>query len=502
MSDISIPYLHVLDCGLLEYGEALKLQEALVSERIAGLSQDRLVLVEHPPVVTLGRSGTAKDLRVCEEALKQKGAAVFRIDRGGMATFHGPGQLVAYPILKLVEQDLHRYLQKLLMTVVEVLRGYGLKAEPGRDRPGVWAGTGKIASVGIAVRRWVTYHGLALNVSTDLDWFNTITPCGNPEERITSMECELGGALNMSEVKARFIEAFCRVFEYPVGPEVRRLNREQRPPWLSLSAPRPESLHQMETLIERLRLGTVCQSAQCPNMGECFEHGTATFMILGTTCTRSCRFCGVTQGIPEKVDEGEPERVAQAVAALGISHAVITSVTRDDLADGGAEQFACTIGMIRECCPGVTVEVLVPDFAGSLRALETVCRARPDVFNHNVETVPRLYPLVRPGARYQRSLQILEYAAGQGFVVKSGLMLGLGEAEQEILETLGDLRRTGCSRLTLGQYLAPTKHHVPIVRYVPPEEFEKWAKSARSSGFERVVAGPLVRSSYHAEEMV
>lgn len=500
MSDTSTPSLQVLDCGLLEYGEALRLQEALVSERIAGLSQDRLVLVEHPPVVTLGRSGSAKDLRLCEEALKRKGASVFRTDRGGMATFHGPGQLVAYPIVRLAEKDLHQYLHRLLHVVCEVLRKYGLVAEAGRERPGVWVEGGKIASVGIAVRRWVTYHGIALNVNTDLDWFNTITPCGNPAERITSLERELRKTVDQDEIKARFIEAFCRVFAYPLCPEVRQLNRE-RPPWLSLPAPQPESLERMERLLERLQLGTVCQSAHCPNMGECFERGTATFMILGTTCTRSCRFCGVARGVPERVDEGEPERVAQAVAALGISHAVITSVTRDDLPDGGAGQFARTIAAIRAHRPGVTVEVLVPDFGGSREALERVCRVRPDIFNHNVETVARLYPLVRPGAQYLRSLQILEAAAGLGLAVKSGIMLGLGETAQEIQETLGDLRRTGCSRLTLGQYLAPTRHHLPVVRYVSPEEFEKWAATARSLGFEGVAAGPLVRSSYRAEEM-
>jgi lipoic acid synthetase len=358
----------------------------------------------------------------------------------------------------------------------------------------------KIASVGIAVRRWVTYHGMALNVNTDLTWFDTINPCGNPEEKITSLERELGRTPAMGEVKDRFIGAFCRIFEYPLRPEVRQVTRD-RPPWLALPAPCPEAMQRMGALLGRLQLGTVCQSAGCPNLGECFGRGTATFMILGATCTRTCRFCGVNKGVPDRVDEGEPERVAEAVAALGITHAVITSVTRDDLPDGGAEQFVKTIEMILDGCPGVTIEVLVPDFNGSLKALRRVCHARPEVFNHNVETVARLYPLVRPQARYQRSLQILEYAARQGLVVKSGIMLGLGETEREILETVADLRQTGCSRLTLGQYLSPSRDHLPIARYVSPEEFERWAATARSMGFQGVAAGPLVRSSYRAEEM-
>jgi lipoyl synthase len=229
MSDTAAHHLQVLDWGLLEYGEALKLQEALVSERIAGLSRDRLVLVEHPPVVTIGRSGSTKDLRVCEEALKQKGASVFRVDRGGMVTYHGPGQLVAYPIIKLREKDLHLYLQKLLNAVAAVLHSHGLSPEIGTRTPGVWAGPAKIASVGIAVRRWVSYHGIALNVNTDLNWFDIINPCGNPDEQITSMERELGRSLDMGEVKDCFIGAFCRIFEYPTRPEVRHVPKD-RPP--------------------------------------------------------------------------------------------------------------------------------------------------------------------------------------------------------------------------------------------------------------------------------
>jgi lipoyl synthase len=500
MTDASISDLQVLDWGLLAYGDALKLQEALVSERIAELSPDRLILVEHPPVVTIGRSGSPDDLRESEEAINRKGASVFRVDRGGMATFHGPGQLVAYPIVKLQTKDLRHYQQMLLETVTAVLQSYGLDTEFRHGKPGVWTGPAKIASVGIACRRWVTYHGVALNVNADLHWFDSINPCGDPEGKVTSMERELGQSIDMVEVKNRFTESFCRVFRYFSRPEVRQ-RPVGKPSWLVLSPSCAESVDRMELQLSRLRLSTVCQSARCPNLGECFGRGTATFMILGATCTRTCRFCAVDTGKPDAVDVGEPERVALAVQLLGLEHAVITSVTRDDLSDGGAEHFTKTVEMIRRNCPGVSVEVLVPDFRGSLEALQRICDSRPDVFNHNVETVKRLNPIVRPLARYQRSLGILEYAAKQRLVVKSGIMLGLGETAQEILETITDLRRTGCSFLTIGQYLAPSTKHFPVARYVSPAEFEEWAEIARSVGFKEVAAGPLVRSSYRAGEM-
>jgi lipoyl synthase len=246
----------------------------------------------------------------------------------------------------------------------------------------------------------------------------------------------------------------------------------------------------------------VCQSAHCPNLGECFGRGTATFMILGSRCTRRCRFCAVGKGPTEEVDEREPDRVAEAVASLGISHAVVTSVTRDDLPDGGAAQFVRTIEAIRNRCPGVTVEVLVPDFQGSPSAVDMVCDARPDVFNHNLETVERLYPDVRPQAKYQRSLDVLEQAARGGLATKSGIMLGLGETHHETLKTIEDLRQTGCWFLTLGQYLSPSKEHLSVARYVTPEEFKQWEATALSMGFKGVAAGPLVRSSYRAERMI
>jgi len=225
-------------------------------------------------------------------------------------------------------------------------------------------------------------------------------------------------------------------------------------------------------------------------------------MILGSACTRHCRFCAVDSGAPEQINPDEPRRVALAARKLWLKHVVITSVTRDDLEDGGAEQFSRTIGAIRTLCPSATVEVLVPDFKGSVRSLQTVVHARPDIFNHNLETVPRLYPIARPEAEYGRSLKVLEYAARSGLRAKSGLMLGLGETTEEILAALRALKRAGCLMVTLGQYLSPSRDHLPVARYVSPLEFDELAQIARALGFAEVAAGPLIRSSYRANEML
>jgi lipoyl synthase len=274
----------------------------------------------------------------------------------------------------------------------------------------------------------------------------------------------------------------------------------ERPKWLRAPAPAGENYRELKGLIERLRLHTVCESAACPNVGECWNHRTATFMILGNVCTRRCGFCAVEKGAPLPVDYDEPRRVAEAVAAMGLRFAVITSVNRDDRADGGAELFALTIRAIRERIPGCGVEVLTPDFQGDLAAVETVLAAAPDVFNHNTETVPRLYRQVRLGARYERSLEVLAHAKrlAPGVPTKSGLMLGLGETLEEVLAVMRDLRGSQVEILTLGQYLRPSPRHLPIVRYVPPAEFDELRREGYAMSFAHVEAGPLVRSSYHA----
>lgn len=278
----------------------------------------------------------------------------------------------------------------------------------------------------------------------------------------------------------------------------------ERPKWLRAPAPSGDNYRELKELIGRLRLHTVCESAACPNVGECWNQRTATFMMLGNVCTRRCGFCAVQKGAPLPVDYDEPRRVAEAVAAMGLKFAVITSVNRDDREDGGAELFAMVIRAIRERVPGCGVEVLVPDFQGSHRAVETVMEAAPDVLNHNTETVPRLYRQVRLGARYERSLAVLAYAKSisPGTPTKSGLMLGLGETADEVLEVMRDLRAHQVDVLTLGQYLRPSPKHLPIVRYATPEEFAEFRRAGVEMGFAHVESGPLVRSSYHASDAV
>ncbi|HDR14143.1 MAG TPA: lipoyl synthase [Desulfobacteraceae bacterium] len=279
--------------------------------------------------------------------------------------------------------------------------------------------------------------------------------------------------------------------------------RSKKPEWLRKRLPSGPQYEKIRRLLARSGLHTVCQEARCPNMFECFQSGTATFLILGDRCTRDCRFCAVAHGRPDPPDAAEPVRVAEAAATLGLEYVVVTSVTRDDLADGGASAFKDTIYALREQIQQVYVEVLIPDFRGSTDALEEVLLAEPNVLNHNIETVPRLYPSVRPAALYKRSLEVLSTARDRapGLPVKSGMMLGLGESEKELEETFYDLAAAGCSLLTLGQYLQPTPHHAPVARFIPPEEFQFWKERAIEIGFKGVASGPFVRSSYHVREM-
>ena len=278
----------------------------------------------------------------------------------------------------------------------------------------------------------------------------------------------------------------------------------ERPPWLRAPAPVGDNYRDLKALVGSLGLHTVCESAACPNVGECWNRRTATFMILGNVCTRRCGFCAVQKGAPLAVDYDEPRRVAEACSLLGLKYAVITSVNRDDRKDGGAELFALTIDAIRDRIPGCKVEVLVPDFQGNRAAMEIVMNAHPDVLNHNTETVPRLYRMVRLGAQYTRSLEMLAYAKRiRPFVpTKSGLMLGLGETLDEVLQVMADLRAHQVDILTLGQYLRPSLKHLPIIRYVPQNEFDDLKRAGYAMGFQHVEAGPLVRSSYHASDAI
>jgi len=275
-----------------------------------------------------------------------------------------------------------------------------------------------------------------------------------------------------------------------------------KPEWLKARAPMGENFHALKRLARSLGLHTVCESAQCPNIGECWHHHTATFMMLGNLCTRRCGFCAVPKGRPEPIDFDEPRRVAEAVAALGLEHAVITSVNRDDDLVGGARIFAMVIDEIRSRAPACRVEVLIPDFQGNEEAIRVVVEARPEVLNHNTETVPRLYRVVRSGARYERTLELLRYSKRlrPNSVTKSGVMVGLGEETRELLEVFRDLAATGCDILTIGQYLRPSRDHLPMARLYTPREFAELKAEALKMGFRHVESGPLVRSSYHAHE--
>lgn len=277
----------------------------------------------------------------------------------------------------------------------------------------------------------------------------------------------------------------------------------RKPPWLRQRLPTGAKYEKVRGVLKKRQIHTVCQEAKCPNLWECFSRQTATFLIMGSYCTRNCRFCAVGHGPSGPPDPGEPARVAEAALNMRLSYVVITSVTRDDLPDGGAGFFAETIREIRKKIPGVFVEVLIPDFQGNTDALQTVLDARPDVLNHNIETVPRLYPSVRPEADYRRSLEILRRAKqyGPAIPTKSGLMLGLGELPEEINKTLRHLLEVGCSILTLGQYLQPTREHLEVDRFIHPEEFDNWKETALGMGFSEVASGPFVRSSYHAKEL-
>jgi lipoic acid synthetase len=520
----SVRTVEVVDLGVLEFGAALERQEReLEAVRLGG--PEKLLIVEHPAVYTTGRGGDEAHLLGAPERL---GVPLFRIGRGGDATFHGPGQLVAYPILSLDREgrDLHRYLRRLEEVIIRTLAPLGVAAGRVEKKTGVWVGappTRKIASIGVGVRRWVTCHGLAINVTTDLEYFRAIVACGIGGVDMTSIEREIGSKLDLGDVRDRLVEQFGEVFAVTVEGPVRgatprrgrsyagRISQadpgvsgDRKPPWLRARVPSGEQYFRTKGILSDLKVTTVCEEAFCPNLAECWAHSTATFMLMGESCTRSCGFCAVKHGAPARLDPLEPERMAVAAARLGLKHVVVTSVNRDDLPDGGAAHFAATARAIKQRLPDCAVELLIPDFQGSEEALRIVMDSPVDVLDHNTETVPRLYPTVRPGSKYARSLELLGRAKRMkpAVLVKSGLMAGLGETDDELVAVFADLRRAGCDILTLGQYLRPSREHLPVRRYVPPAEFTALRARALAMGFHHVEAAPLVRSSYHAWQHV
>ena len=502
--------LSVEQLGRRDYRSTLDLQVELRDKVHADSSTEYLLLVEHPPVITLGRRANRANVLVGEEELRRRGFEIHEVTRGGDVTYHGPGQLVGYPIIDLNRHrlGLREYMRALEEALIRAVGEFGIEGSRIDGLTGVWTSGGKVAAIGVAIRSWVSYHGFALNVDPDLSHFRAITPCGISDKPVTSMAKLLGRPLALAEVAPAVERHFREVFGFAAEKGSDPLTMSggltpfpprRRPPWLKKRLPQGPEVESVRAMLAERSLHTVCQSAHCPNLWECFARRTAAFMILGDRCTRACGFCAVTKAAPLPVDPGEPARVADAAKALGLRHVVITSVTRDDLADGGAAQFAETIAAVRRAT-GATVEVLTPDFGGNEDAIRTVASARPDVYNHNLETVPSLYRRVRPQADYARSLALLETVKrlDARIMTKSGLMLGLGETTDDVLAVLADLRRAGCDLLTLGQYLAPSKEHLPVARFVPPEEFEELGRKAREMGFAGVASAPFVRSSHEA----
>jgi lipoic acid synthetase len=299
-----------------------------------------------------------------------------------------------------------------------------------------------------------------------------------------------------------FFGYFCRGNEKGRQQTMQELKKRQKPDWLKIKVPKGKEYTGIKEIVERNKLHTICTSGKCPNMEDCWGRGTATFMILGNICTRSCKFCAVETGRPKGIDWHEPRRVAESVAKMSLKHCVITSVDRDDLEDGGAAVWAATIMKVKELNANTTIETLVPDFRGRRELLQIVIDARPEVISHNLETVRRLTPKVRSAAIYERSLEVVKWIAESGIRSKSGIMLGLGETEEEVLQVMDDLRRVGCEVITIGQYLQPTLKHLPVHDYITPGQFEKYRLAGMEKGFRHVESGPLVRSSYRAEKHV
>ncbi|MDQ1443893.1 MAG: lipoyl synthase [Acidimicrobiaceae bacterium] len=516
--------------GRVRYQDALALQHAL----FAG-TDDYLLLLEHPHVYTLGVRAKLEHVLVPPADV---GAELVKTDRGGDVTYHGPGQLVGYPITSVAmgPDAIPDYVHRVEQLVIDSLADAGL---PGASRldgyPGVWVDGRKICAIGVRVSRGRTMHGFALNVDPDLSMFGHIVPCGIADKPVTSLAAE-GVSVTMREVvdavaarwagwNAVAVErqdvawhvapSDMSAFTRSGGTSVRLLGRlaqagvdhqtllavdERKPEWLRVKANMGPEYRSLKKTMRSLDLVTVCEEAGCPNIFECWAEGTATFMINGERCTRACGFCLVDTRKPAPPDPDEPAHVAEAVDRMGLAHAVVTAVARDDLADGGASQFAAVIKAIRRRRPTTQVEVLISDCKGAPDALGLIFDARPDVLAHNVETVPRLQRAVRPSASYARSLAVLARAHAAGLTTKSSVIVGMGETSDEVVGTLADLRAVGVDIVTLGQYLRPTSSHLPVARWWTPQEFEDVAAIGMAMGFAHVQASPLTRSSYHAKQ--
>ncbi|MDP6323717.1 MAG: lipoyl synthase [Acidimicrobiales bacterium] len=509
--------------GKVRYRDALAVQQAINKHERGNY----LLLLEHHPVYTMGIRASLDNLKTDPETI---GAELEEANRGGDITFHGPGQLVGYPLLKLKGKrgggmaDTAAYVNEIESLLIETCKDLGIEDVGRIERyTGVWVNPNgpeprKIAAIGVRLNKARTMHGFALNVNPDMTFYDHIVPCGITEYGVTSLEKE-GINTTMKEVVDLVSEKAERLWSQKkairadvlwgnetntdkslVQIGIDQTAKRRKPEWMKVKLETGPEYRRLKKLIEEKQLVTVCEEAGCPNIFDCWNDGTATFMIGGERCTRACGFCLVDTRKPKPLDTYEPERVAMAVAEMGLRHAVITSVARDDLKDGGAEHFAMTINMIREINPETKIEVLIPDFKGDPESLNTIFEAKPDVLNHNIETVPRLQRRVRPSAGYARSLSVLARANKENFITKTSLMVGLGEQESEIDECLVDLAAIGCDIVTIGQYLRPSPQHLPIKKWVNPIAFERWKNIGENLGISHVEASPLTRSSYHARQ--
>lgn len=558
---------HVRWLGRVAYQDAHALQRALFHS----VDQNYLLLLEHPHVYTLGVRADRSNLLVDPATV---GATALEVDRGGDVTYHGPGQLVGYPILTVPGRrgggmaDTVAYVHSVEQLVIDTLVELGL-GDVGRldGYPGVWvepnsANPRKIAAIGVKLSRGRSMHGFALNIDPEMEMFNHIVPCGLVGMAVTSLR-EEGINSSMQEVAKVLIPLATKRWAQP-GEEVveaevvwrerpedlsafsrgeagvlinggdptptrglvagsaqsetsvqlgHRLGsrlaeagvgetlelRERKPSWMRVKVQASPGMSAMKHTVRDLGLVTVCEEAGCPNIYECWSEGTATFMINGERCTRACGFCLVDTRKPGPPDPAEPAKVADAVEAMGLDYVVVTTVARDDLPDGGASQFVATIEAIRARRPQAMIEVLISDCKGDPASLEAIFNARPDVLNHNLETVARLQRAARPQASYARSLAVLARAKEAGLVTKSGLVLGMGETFEEVVVAMRDLAAVGVDIVTAGQYLRPTAHHLPIARWWTPEEFDQLSEVGQKLGIAHTEASPLTRSSHHAK---
>jgi lipoic acid synthetase len=532
--------------GRVSYEEGWDLQRAIWEGRFSGrTSDDYLLLLEHPHTYTVGKNGDGSNLTISEDLLSDIGARMLDVDRGGDITYHGPGQLVGYPIVSVPRVtdgfDAVGHVRRIEQVLIATLADLGVEAWTEHGFTGVWTDKGKVAAIGVRVSRGVSMHGFAINVNPQMEYFSHIVPCGIADKPVTSVTELLGRTVSIEEVVTKLLPhvsalsghddsetqlgAFARgtaarafevdrmvdegVFSPRSADEVPVMIRgllsgePEKPPWMKVRVDLGDpKFMELKKLNRELALNTVCEEAGCPNIYECWTSGTSTLMLLGDTCTRACSFCDVNTGKPGVVDEQEPVRAAEAIAEMDLNYAVLTSVNRDDLDDGGATVFARTIDEIHARLPECDVEVLIPDFKGETEPLDIVLRAKPTVLNHNTETVLRLQRDIRTAANYARSLTLLARAkrANPAAATKSGLIVGMGETDEEIVGALADLNAVGVDVVTIGQYLRPTAKHRKIDRYVHPDVFDDYKIAGESFGINHVESGPLVRSSYHARE--